>query len=64
MLVETARQVVSLSCPDVERALHPKEDDLGNLKGVFVLKDKGEKSVAIHISMVQNFAHINSLVVS
>ena len=64
MLVETACQVVSLSCPEVERVLHPKEDDLGNLKGVFVLKDDRKESVPIRISMVQDFAHIKFVVVS
>ena len=54
----------SLSFTSVKLILHPKKNNLGNLKGVFVLKDDRQKSVAVRISMVQDFALINFLVVS
>ena len=63
MFVEAARQVICLSFTSVELVLHPKKDNLGNLKGVFVLKNDGKESVPIRISMVQNFTHIKFVVV-
>ena len=63
MFVEAARQAICLSLTSVKLILHPKKDNLGNLKGVFVLKDDGKESVPIRISMVQDFTHIKFVVV-
>ena len=63
MFLEAARQVICLSFTSVKLVLHPKKANLGNLKGVFVLKNDGKESVPIRISMVQNFTHIKFVVV-